>query len=140
MRAEFDETLVTGNDMIDSQHKELISRINQLLDSYEEGQGKIKAVKMLDYLLDYTEFHFEAEEKLQEEIQYPGIQEHKAKHAEFKQAVKELQEMLEEEEGPTEAFTAQVQKNVVDWLFEHIKGFDRSVAEYKFMNANADRL
>lgn len=140
MRAEFDETLVTGNDMIDSQHKELISRINQLLDSCEEGQGKIKAVKMLDYLLDYTEFHFEAEEKLQEEIQYPGIQEHKAKHAEFKQAVKELQEMLEEEEGPTEAFTAQVQKNVVDWLFEHIKGFDRSVAEYKFMNTNADRL
>ena len=128
MRAEFDETLVTGNDMIDSQHKELIDRINQLLESCEEGQGKIKAVKMLDYLLDYTVFHFEAEEKLQEEIQYPGIQEHKAKHAEFKQAVKELQEMLEEEEG------------VVDWLYDHIKGFDRSVAEYKFMASNTDRL
>ena len=140
MRAEFDETLVTGNDMIDSQHKELIDRINQLLESCEEGQGKIKAVKMLDYLLDYTVFHFEAEEKLQEEIQYPGIQEHKAKHAEFKQAVKELQEMLEEEEGPTEAFVAQVQKNVVDWLYDHIKGFDRSVAEYKYMASNTDRL
>ena len=35
------------------------------------------------YLLDYTVFHFEAEEKLQEEIQYPGIQEHKAKHADL---------------------------------------------------------
>ena len=73
MRAEFDETLVTGNEMIDSQHKELIDRINQLLESCEDGQGKIKAVKMLDYLLDYTEFHFSAEEKLQEEIEYPGI-------------------------------------------------------------------
>lgn len=30
MRAEFDETLVTGNEMIDGQHKELIERINQL--------------------------------------------------------------------------------------------------------------
>ena len=133
MRAEFDETLVTGNEMIDGQHKELIERINQLLESCEDGQGKVKAIKMLDYLLDYTEFHFSAEEKLQEEIQYPGIEEHKAKHAEFKNAVKELQEMLEEEEGPTEAFVAQVKKNVVDWLFDHIKGFDRSVAEYKFM-------
>lgn len=140
MRAEFDESLVTGNEMIDAQHQELIGRINQLLESCEEGQGKVKAVKMLDYLLDYTEFHFEAEEKLQEEISYPGIKEHKAKHAEFKNAVKELQEMLEEEEGPTEAFVAQVQKNVVDWLFDHIKGFDRSVAEYKFMASNADRL
>ena len=94
MRAEFDETLVTGNEMIDGQHKELIERINQLLESCEDGQGKVKAIKMLDYLLDYTEFHFSAEEKLQEEIQYPGIEEHKVKHAEFKNAVKELQEML----------------------------------------------
>ena len=140
MRAEFDETLVTGNEMIDDQHKELIGRINQLLESCEDGQGKVKAVKMLDYLMEYTDFHFSAEEKLQEEINYPGIQEHKAKHKEFKQAVEELQEMLEEEEGPTEAFVAQVQRNVVDWLFNHIKGFDRSVAEYKFMASNADRL
>ena len=140
MRAEFDETLVTGNEMIDDQHKELIGRINQLLESCEDGQGKVKAVKMLDYLMEYTDFHFSAEEKLQEEINYPGIQEHKAKHKEFKQAVEELQEMLQEEEGPTEAFVAQVQRNVVDWMFNHIKGFDRSVAEYKFMASNADRL
>ena len=140
MRAEFDETLVTGNEMIDDQHKELIGRINQLLESCEDGQGKVKAVKMLDYLMEYTDFHFSAEEKLQEEISYPGIKEHKAKHEEFKQAVKELQEMLQEEEGPTEAFVAQVQKNVVDWLLNNIKGFDRSVAEYKFMASNADRL
>ncbi len=131
MRVEFDKALETGNEMIDSQHKELISRIDQLLQSCQEGNGQIKAIKMLDYLLDYTEFHFDAEEKLQEEIGFPAVNEHKAKHAEFKNAVKELQEMLEEEEGPTEAFVAQVQKNVVDWLFDHIKIFDRAVAEYK---------
>ena len=33
MYAEFDETLVTGNEMIDSQHKELIDKINDLLKS-----------------------------------------------------------------------------------------------------------
>ena len=131
MRVEFDKALETGNEMIDSQHKELISRIDQLLQSCQEGNGQIKAIKMLVYLLDYTEFHFDAEEKLQEEIGFPAVNEHKAKHAEFKNAVKELQEMLEEEEGPTEAFVAQVQKNVVDWLFDHIKIFDRAVAEYK---------
>ena len=32
MRAEFDESLVTGNEMIDTQHKELIDKINKLLD------------------------------------------------------------------------------------------------------------
>ena len=68
MRAEFDETLITGNEMIDSQHKELIGKINGLLDSCEDGNDKLAAVKTLDYLAEYTDFHFTAEEKLQEEI------------------------------------------------------------------------
>ena len=33
MRAEFDESSVTGNEMIDTQHRELIDKINKLLDS-----------------------------------------------------------------------------------------------------------
>ena len=58
MRAEFDESLVTGNEMIDTQHKELIDKINKLLDSCETSKESIVAVKTLDYLADYTEFHF----------------------------------------------------------------------------------
>lgn len=136
MRAEFDESLVTGNEMIDGQHKELIQKINDLLDSCEENGGKAAAVRMLNFLADYTEFHFQAEEKLQEEIAYPGIEEHKKKHEEFIRTVEELHEMLEEEEGPSDAFVEQVNKNVIEWLYGHIKSFDRSVAEYKFMRAN----
>ena len=40
MRAEFDESLVTGNEMIDTQHKELIDKINKLLDSCETSKRK----------------------------------------------------------------------------------------------------
>lgn len=138
--AKFDDNLITGNEMIDGQHKELIDRINGLLKSCQEGKGKTAAMKTLEYLSEYTEFHFQAEEKLQEEISYPGIAEHKAKHAEFKNAVEELHQMLEEQEGPTDAFVEAVQKNVVEWLYYHIKGFDRSVAEYKFMRNNSDLL
>ena len=54
MRAEFDESLVTGNEMIDGQHKELIDKINKLLDSCETSKDKVVAVKTLDYLADYT--------------------------------------------------------------------------------------
>ncbi|MCI8714059.1 MAG: hemerythrin family protein [Ruminococcus sp.] len=140
MRAEFDETLVTGNEMIDSQHKELIGKINKLLDSCEAGNDKLAAVKTLDYLADYTDFHFSAEEKLQEEIEYPGIAEHKKEHENLRQVVTDLHDMLVEEEGPTEAFVEQVNKNVIEWLYRHIKGFDRSVAEYKYMRENGGRL
>ncbi len=140
MRAEFDESLVTGNEMIDSQHQELIGKINDLLESCETSADKVMAVQTLGYLADYTEYHFKEEEKLQEEIEYPGIKEHKKQHEELKRTVEELHEMLEEQEGPTEEFVVQVNKNVVEWLYKHIKGFDRSVAEYKFMRNNTEML
>ena len=130
---EFDNSLVTGNGVIDEQHKEWIDRINKLLGSCEEcgcGDGKVEAIKMLDYMADYADFHFEEEEKLQEEVEYPAIDEHKAKHGEFRKAVGELYEMLQEEEGPTPAFVEAVRKNVVNWLVNHIKSFDVSVASY----------
>ncbi|MCI7812417.1 MAG: hemerythrin family protein [Lachnospiraceae bacterium] len=130
MKVEFDNSLVTGNDVIDGQHKELIGKIDKLVACCEQGGGKIEAIKMLDYLAEYTDFHFGEEEKLQEAVSYPGIEGHKAKHAEFKKAVSELHEMLVEEEGPSEAFVAAVKKNVVDWLFDHIKNLDQALAAY----------
>ena len=140
MYAEFDESLVTGNEMIDSQHKELIAKINSLVESCEKDGGKVAAIKMLDYLAEYTEFHFNAEEKLQEEIEYPGIEEHKKQHQELYRVVDELHEMLEEQEGPTKEFVEQVNRNVIQWLYKHIKGFDRSVAEYKNLRKSSELL
>lgn len=140
MYAEFDESLITGNKTIDEQHKELIAKINKLIVCCEENGGKLEAIKMLGYLEDYTEFHFKAEEELQEKVGYPGIAEHKKKHEEFKKAVEELNEMLMEVEGPTEAFVQAVQKNVVEWLYNHIKGFDCSVATYINMSSSPDLL
>ena len=140
MYAEFDESLVTGNEMIDSQHKELIAKINSLVESCEKDGGKVAVIKMLDYLAEYTEFHFNAEEKLQEEIEYPGIEEHKKQHQELYRVVDELHEMLEEQEGPTEEFVEQVNRNVIQWLYKHIKGFDRSVAEYKNLRKSSELL
>ena len=134
MYAEFDETLVTGNEMIDSQHKELIDKINDLLKSCEQSSGKVTAIQTLGYLADYTDFHFSAEENLQEEIGYPGIAEHKQKHEEFRKTVDILHDMLEEQEGPTDEFVAAVNKNVIEWLYGHIKGFDCSVATYMNLN------
>lgn len=141
MQAVFDDSLITGNKMIDTQHKELIDRINKLLILCEnEKPAKREAVETLDYLADYTEFHFGEEEKLQEEIGYPGIAEHKKKHEELRQVVQDLYAMLEEQEGPTAAFVESVNENVTNWLYNHIRGFDRSVAEYRFMRDNESRI
>lgn len=140
-RVEFDETLFTGNATIDEQHKELIDRINKVMILCENDKvPKKEAVQLLGFLGDYVEFHFGEEEKLQEEIGYPGIADHKKKHEELRNTVKALHEMLEEQEGPTAEFVEQVYKNVAEWLLYHIRGFDRSVAEFAFMRENENRL
>lgn len=140
MYVEFDNSLVTGNCIIDEQHRELIEKINKLVGTIKVGGGKLESIKMLDYLMDYTDFHFKEEEQLQIEAEYPGLKEHIKKHEEFKKAVKELHEMLEDQEGPTDAFVEAVQKNVVDWMLNHIKGFDCSVATYIHMKSVPELL
>lgn len=136
----FDDNLITGNDTIDAQHEELIRRIQQFVTACESGDSKIKAIKMLDYLDEYTNFHFQEEEQLQREVSYPELARHQEKHEEFKKSIRELYDFLNENEGPNEQFTEQVKVNVVDWLFHHIKTFDRSVAEYIHLNDNPERL
>lgn len=126
----FDKSLETGNTLIDTQHQELIARVNKLVESLETGKEKNVAVQTLDFLLDYTEYHFAAEEKLQEEAGYPEYAAHKLLHEGFVKAVEELREMLEEEEGPTDTFVAAVNKNVVEWLKNHIQISDKKVADF----------
>ncbi len=141
MEAVFDDSLLTGDKMIDDQHRELIGRINRLLLICEnEKPARREAVETLDYLADYTEYHFKAEEELQQEIGYPAYEEHKKKHEELRQVVRDLYDMLEDQEGPSEDFVKQVNKNVTEWLYNHIRGFDRSVAEYRFMRENENRI
>lgn len=126
----FDESLYTGDERIDSQHKELIARVNKLIESCTEGNGKLTAVKTLDFLMDYTDYHFAEEEALQEKAGYPKLDAHRKLHEEFRRSVDELREMLEEEEGPTEAFVAAVNKNIGDWLVNHIRKCDTDVAAF----------
>ena len=135
----FDDNLVTGNETIDTQHKELIDRIQNFVTACQNGDSKVKAIKMLDYLDEYTDFHFKEEEKLQEKSGYPERENHHEKHEEFKKTIQELYEYLQEYEGPTDRFSELVQKNVIDWLVGHIKTYDRSVAEFIFMRENPKR-
>ena len=135
----FDDNLVTGNKTIDTQHKELIDRIQNFVIACQNGDSKVKAIKLLDYLNEYTDFHFKEEEALQEKAGYPERKKHYEKHEEFKKTIQELYEYLQEYEGPTDRFSELVQKNVIDWLFGHIKTYDRSVAKFIFMKQNPDQ-
>ena len=120
-------------------HKELIDCIQKFVNSCEDNSSADKSDEMLKYLIDYTVFHFTAEEKLQEDVSYPGLKEHRAKHEEFKETLAQLEDKMKAE-GTSEAFAAEIKDKVVEWLFNHIKVFDRSVAEFINMYENPGLL
>ena len=46
----FDESLRTGNGLIDTQHQELIARVNKLTEDCRVGAEKLVAVQTLNFL------------------------------------------------------------------------------------------
>lgn len=126
---DWDSSLETGNAMIDSQHRELLEKINNLLDACVEGRGRNEAIRTVEFLSDYTKKHFGDEEKLQKQYGYPDREKHKQYHEYFKRTVAEIAEQLERE-GASIALIGKINSNVGNWLVSHIKREDTKVARH----------
>ena len=128
-KIEWDESLSIGVDLIDEQHKMLIQRLNDLSAAIEKTQGEGGVVQTLDFLIEYTDFHFSAEEKCMAEHDYPGLEHQKKQHEEFRASLKNMVEDYEYE-GVTRALTTSVNVFLQNWLINHIKGADRKLGEF----------
>ena len=132
MYAEFDNSLVTGNEMIDGQHKELIGKINKLVDCCEQGGGKLEAIKMLDYLSDYTEFHFEDEESLMERIHYPKLDIQRRAHSAFIERLVGINlSELDDMDDNQQEYLLELMAFLQNWLINHILKADKLIGEYQ---------
>lgn len=125
----FTKDLETGNTTIDSQHKELISAINHLLEACSQGKGRQEIEKTAQFLESYTSKHFADEEKLQLQHRYPDYQNHKQYHESFKKVVREIAQGLDKE-GPTVVMVGKVNSSIGGWLLNHIKKEDVKVAAH----------
>jgi hemerythrin len=121
--------LETGNQLIDTQHKQLIQAINDLLDACSGGKGRQALDGTLDFLAKYTAKHFGDEENLQLKSGYPDYNNHKKLHDGFKVTVADLGRQLKAE-GPTIALVGKVNSSIGGWLVNHIKREDTKVAAH----------
>lgn len=129
MAYQFTQDLVTGNAVIDAQHKQLFQAINDLLAACGAGQGRAALEKTTRFLCDYTAKHFADEERLQTQSRYPDYTAHKRYHEEFKKTVAALMKKLEEQ-GPSVTLVSEVNRAVAGWLTNHIKREDMKVAAH----------
>ena len=119
-----------GNEEIDSQHEELFRKIENLVSIARSGDfdnKKKECYKLIDFLVEYTGMHFEAEERIQREMQYVGYEQHVWVHREFTKTVLDYKEKLEQD------FSLRTLKSflgtLLTWLAVHVCGCDRKIME-----------
>jgi hemerythrin len=125
----WDDNLSIGIDMIDNQHKMLISKLKDLSVAVGENKGTNIIMKTLDFLIDYTDFHFSTEEKHMKEQGYPDIDYHVKQHGEFKETVNNLMTDFDEE-GATEDLTESVNQLLLIWYIKHITNVDMKFGKF----------
>ena len=125
----WNENLKVGIPLIDSQHRELCNRIDSLFDACGKGQGKEEIVKTVEFLEQYTIFHFGQEEELQRKSSYPKIAEHKAMHEYFKSEIAKLKTDIQEH-GVSVATISKTNYFLMNWLLNHIQKVDSELKNY----------
>ena len=121
--------LETGNNAIDSQHKELLKLTSGLVEACENNKGLEVLGRTLSFLASYTLKHFDDEEALQVRHNFPDYERHKKLHDDFKMQVVELIDQYKQDKN-SESLRTKVNSVLVRWLLQHIRGEDFKIAEH----------
>ena len=116
-----------GNAQIDADHQHLFDLINSFHYEFIQNRDRAKILRLLNMLVKYCEEHFQREELMMAEKSYPGLDDHRQKHAHLFETIFELQTKLE-------LASIRMEKETVDflrhWLIDHIVEDDMAFARH----------
>ena len=112
-----------GNEEIDEQHKVLFAMINDFF----HQDNKEAAILLFQSLSSYIDLHFEAEENLLRQINYPDTEEHIKKHGELREKFHLLRGKLDDYDIDVHHKIAMFLYN---WLAKHILKADMEYKSY----------
>lgn len=124
---EWKDELSVGIGSIDDDHKKLLSLINNLQTAVYYPTGEAFERQALKELVDYTKYHFEREEKLMRDNDYPEFEEHKRQHEAMIARVTGCMTAYEKDrEGTIDDLT----RFLKTWLVKHIAGTDQKYSAF----------
>lgn len=126
---EWTEELSIGIEAVDVQHKSLIDRLNQVSAAMDSHQGEKEIGRTLDFLIEYTDYHFSKEEEYMEKYDFPGLAQQQEKHADFKKLLNDMEQEFMED-GATKNLADAIDTLLVNWLTKHIKGMDLEFGKF----------
>ena len=118
-----------GVEKIDTQHRDLIDRLNSIVSMGTRAVSKDETQKTLDLLGEYVLKHFTDEEALQQKHNYPKYGWHKGQHQSFIVEFKKLKAEFAAN-GHSAAFTIAMNNSIINWIVRHIKSADVELGRY----------
>ena len=112
-----------GVSSLDTDHKVLISLINQLDDAIRAGEPQATLTRVLEALLDYTDYHFAREEALMHACRYPDVEAHIRIHQTLRAQVQDIRDRYRR--NPESMHSREVLAFLKNWLTAHIVGRDK---------------
>jgi hemerythrin len=127
MSIAWDPGLITGNRQIDEQHEQIFRMFEALRAAMAEDGGHGEVGRLLGTLSLYVVAHFWQEESLMVQHGCPGLEEHRAAHAQLRGQVDDLVDRYNAEGGlpPVELLGF-----MTDWLGEHVRQQDRPMVTF----------
>jgi hemerythrin len=128
-RLELTEDLLTGVEDIDEQHRTLLELGNRVINPSAYKKDGTIFEDALKFLADYVIYHFAAEEYVMIESNFPNYEHHRQWHEHFKQEVSDYVNRAQTE-GISKDLKLKVSFAVENWLLEHIRITDSSLAKF----------
>jgi len=114
---------------IDTQHMELVNRLNALMSMGHDAASKEESQRTLNMLEEYIIKHFADEEELQRKNKYPEYESHKKLHQSFIDEFEKLKKEFEAN-GHSLKFTMDLNNSLINWIVKHIKSADVELGKF----------
>lgn len=113
---------------LDAHHRQLIRYIQVLDDPENRRRADPAFLKMIvEGLVSYTVFHFEAEERMMRDSGYPDLEPHREEHQDFTADALVFRDSFGR---ASRRFEGVVLAYLKDWLRTHILSSDKHFGEY----------
>ncbi len=131
-QVEWSESMATGIEAIDKQHRFLIDTLQEANEKLLDDQSGTMLSEIAMNLLRYALMHFEAEEKLMQRYGYQdafpeAAREHIAQHRDFSRKVVAIRDQLRVGQ---EVSRMDVLRFLNGWLHNHLLGIDQKYGDF----------
>ncbi len=130
-RFDWNETLDTGMQLIDDQHRQYARFVNAFLKAcVRTDDPRQKLEQAFSFLNAYAREHLRTEEELMKEYGYPQEKAHLNQHKYLVEWIDKTHDEIQSKQGLNSDFVLKINYVLVDWFQDHIRKVDRQLTAF----------